>query len=391
MRGLPFSASYQQHVRGVPRLSQTTNARGEDRTMKKIDRKDFLKMSGGLIAGGLTGYVFSGAPFLGLQWLVEWTQDQHVPPGGAESYLKTVCEACGGKCDLAIRMIGDRAVKIETSNSGCPFGQNALQLLYHPERIDAPLKRTGRKGSARASSFEKVTWDEAISEIAKQIKKRIEEQKGNKIAGVSGNRNLSSALLDRLLKAAGSMSAYYEPSGVELERAVLGGNVEYDFNNCDYILSFGARLLEGWGVPSTMHRAFIGWRERGVKLVQADAVRTRTASMADIWLPIKPGTELYLALGIANALRRRGRTAAGPEWNAVVDQYPPEKVAALTGVAAKQIEDVAAGFAAARNPVAVAGRGGERRILLFRRDPRGVRPERCGRKPSGSATRRAAA
>src|SRR4030042_3036585 len=98
--------------------------------MKKIERKDCLKIGGGAIVGGLSGYVFSGAPFLGMQWLIEWTQDQYVPAGGKEEYLKTICEACREKCEMSIRMIGDRAVTIETSKSGCPFRQNALQLLY---------------------------------------------------------------------------------------------------------------------------------------------------------------------------------------------------------------------------------------------------------------------
>ena len=62
--------------------------------MKKIERKDFLKIGGGAVVGGLTGYVFSGAPFLGLQWLVEWTQDQYVPAPGREEYLKSICSAC---------------------------------------------------------------------------------------------------------------------------------------------------------------------------------------------------------------------------------------------------------------------------------------------------------
>ena len=85
-----------------------------------------------------------------------------MPVPGAEAYLKTICAACREKCEMSIRMIGDRAVKIESSNSGCPFSQNALQLLYHPERIDAPLKRTGSKGTAKASAFEKVSWEEAL-------------------------------------------------------------------------------------------------------------------------------------------------------------------------------------------------------------------------------------
>ena len=51
--------------------------------------------------------------------------------------------------------------------------------------------------------------------------------------------------------------------------------------NADFILSFGARLLEGWGTPCAMNKSFVAWKKKGAKLVQADAVRTRTASMAD--------------------------------------------------------------------------------------------------------------
>jgi menaquinone reductase, molybdopterin-binding-like subunit len=326
--------------------------------MKKIERKDFLMMGGGAIAGGLSGYVFSGAPFLGLQGLVEWTQDQHVPAGGAEQYLKAICSACRDKCELSIRMIGDRAVKIETSNSGCPFSQNALQLLYHPERIDAPLKRTGKKGTVKASAFEKVSWDEALGDIAKKMNKMIGDKKGNMIAGVSKNDDLAGALLNRLVKASGSVNAYYEPSLNTLAQAALGGYVDYDFANADFILSFGARLLEGWGSPCAMNKSFLAWKQKGAKLVQADAVRTRTASMADTWLPIKPGTEAALAMGIANCLAKKGRAAGGADWMTVIGQYTPEKAAAITGLKAKQIQDIADAFSRAGNPVAVAGRGG---------------------------------
>ncbi|MBN2159309.1 MAG: molybdopterin-dependent oxidoreductase [Spirochaetes bacterium] len=327
--------------------------------MKKIERKDFLKIGGGAVLGGLTGYVFSGAPFLGMQWLFEWTQDQHVPPGGSESYLKTLCEACPDKCEMSIRMIGERAVKIETSHSGCPFGQNALQLLYHAERIDAPLKRTGKKGTVKASAFERVSWESALKDISVRMNKLIGEKKGHLIAGINKDYNLSAALLDRMLKAAGSSSAFYEPSLKSLTQAALGGYVDYDFANTDYILSFGARLLEGWGSPCAMNRAFVDWKKKGTKLVHVDTIRTRTASIADQWLPIKPGTEAVLALGIANILKRMGRAAGGYDWMAVVNAYTPEKTAEITGLQVKQIEEVANAFARARNPIAVAGRGGK--------------------------------
>lgn len=327
--------------------------------MKKIERKDFLKIGGGAVVGGLSGYVFSGAPFLGLQWLVEWTQDQYVPVPGKEEYLKTMCAACREKCEMSIRMIGDRAVKIESSNSGCPFSQNALQLVYHPERIDTPLKRTGSKGSAKASAFERVSWEEALADISKRMNKLIADKKGNLIAGINKNDNLAAALLDRMVKAAGSGNAYYEPSLNSLTQAALGGYVDYDFRNADFILSFGARLLEGWGSSCSMNKAFIEWKKKGTKLVQVDAVRTRTASIADQWLAVKPGTELILALGIANYLMKKGRATGGADWMAVVGGYTTEKVAALTGLKAKQIEDVAEAFSRAGNPVAVAGRGGK--------------------------------
>ncbi|MBN1497765.1 MAG: molybdopterin-dependent oxidoreductase [Spirochaetes bacterium] len=327
--------------------------------MKKIERKDFLKIGGGAVVGGLTGYVFSGAPFLGLQWLVEWTQDQYVPAPGREEYLKSICSACRAQCEMSIRMIGDRAVKIESSNSGCPFSQNALQLVYHPERIDAPLKRTGSKGTAKASAFEKVTWDEALADISKRMNALIAAKKGNLIAGINKNDNLAAALLDRMVRAAGSSNTYYEPSLNSLTQAALGGYVDYDFTNADYILSFGARLLEGWGSSCSMNRAFVEWKKRGAKLVQADAVRTRTASIADQWLPIKPGTELVLAMGIANYLMRKGRAVGGADWMAVVRAYTTDKVAAMTGLKKQQIEEVAEAFSRARNPIAVAGRGGK--------------------------------
>ncbi|MBP7737330.1 MAG: molybdopterin-dependent oxidoreductase [Spirochaetes bacterium] len=326
--------------------------------MKKIERKDFIMMGGGAVVGGLTGYVFSGAPFLGLQWLVEWTQDQYVPVPGREAYLKTICDACREKCEMSIRMIGDRAVKIESSNSGCPFSQNALQLLYHSERIDAPLKRTGKKGTVKPSAFEKVTWEEALTAVAKKMNSLVAAKKGGLIAGISKNENLTAALLNRLIKSAGSGNSYYEPSLASLSQAALGGFVDYDFSNADYILSFGARLFEGWGTACVMNKALVDMKQKGAKLVQADAVCTRTASLADQWLPVKPGTELILAMGIANCLKKKGRAAGGGDWMAVVDAYTPDKVAALTGLKAKQIEDVANAFAAARSPIAVAGRGG---------------------------------
>lgn len=332
--------------------------------MKKIERKDFLKMAGGAVAGGLVGATVSGSPFDGLQWLVEWTQDQYRPGGGEEKFRQGICGACG--TDISVRMIADRAVKVETANAGCPVCQTLIQFLYHPERVQKPLKRVGGKGSGR---FAPVEWSEAIRDISDKIKNLRAQNKPHAVAAINGTHNqVTGAMMTRLLEAIGSGHVYDEPSfGTLSAKAALltqntEGALDYDFENSDYVLSFGARLFEGWGNQARMHKVLNRWKATGAKFVQVDTLATRTASMAAKWVPVKPGTEAILALGIAYKLiMNYGRAGNLPElgrWPGIND-FNPEKVSALTGVPAAQIDEIAREFANARRAVAVAGRGGQ--------------------------------
>ncbi len=332
--------------------------------MKKIERRDFLKLAGGAVCGGVVGTTLSGAPFLGLQWLVEWSQDQYVPASGEERFVGSVCQACG--TNISIRKIGDRAVKVETANSGCPVCQAMLQVLYHPARIQTPLKRVGGKGSGR---FEAVSWETALNEISGAVTRLRSENKPQAIAAINAAENsISNLLLERLVNAAGSKHVYAEPGfRTASERAVkltqnLDGSLDYDFENADYILSFGARLFEGWGNAARMNRALLQWKERNAKFVMVDTLCTRTAAMADRWVAIKPGTEAILALGIAHQLiNNHGKSANLSDlarWSGI-NEFNPQRVSELTGVPAATIAEVARDFVSAPNAVAVAGRGGQ--------------------------------
>ena len=267
--------------------------------MKKIERKDFLKISGGVLAGGLTGWVFSGAPFLGFQMSVEWTQDQHVPPKGLEKFVSSVNDACPYGCNVTVRKIGERALQLKSDKGLCPSCQISLQLLYHPERIKSPLKRVGAKGTGK---FEPVSWEQALKEISSRLNSLLAEGKGNTIAAINKNESISSIMMDKFVTAAGGKNVYYEAGLKSLTAPVLNGYTDYDFNNTDYILSFGARLIEGWGDIPAIRKSYVDWKKKGVKFVHADTVSTKTASAADRWLPLKPGTEAVLAFGIANYL-----------------------------------------------------------------------------------------
>jgi len=334
--------------------------------MDKLERKDVIKLAGGAVLGTAVGTVFSGAPFLGLQWLVEWTQDQYVPGKGDEKFIASICQSCPAKCNFSIRMMGNRAIKVETSNAGCPVGANALQLLYHPERVRQPLKKVGGKGNSR---FKAVSWDEAIKDISAKIEKIRADKKGAAVAAVNGqNAQLTGQLVERLLKTIGSPNCFTEPGLAALSGAAvkatqnMDGALHYDFENSDYILSFGARLVEGWGEPARMNKVFTGWKARKAKYVQVDTICSRSAAIADQWVPVKAGSEAALALGIAYYLLKMGKGSNAANFGELAKiinaDFTPDKTSLLTGLKPEEIEKLAKDLAAAGNAVAVAGRGG---------------------------------
>ncbi|MCX7677603.1 MAG: molybdopterin-dependent oxidoreductase [Spirochaetes bacterium] len=332
--------------------------------MKKIERRDLFKIAGGAVAGGLVGTTVSFAPFDALQWLVEWTQDQYRPEGGEEKFRPSVCPTCG--TDISVRLIGERAVKIETANAGCSVCQTLIQLLYHPERIQRPLKRVGEKGSGR---FAPIEWDEAILDIANKIKWLRIQNKANMIAAIDGsNCPVTRAVWERFCGAIGTGHLYCEPTFDELSSVAVrvsqnvNGTIDYDFENSNYVLSFGARLFEGWGNHARMHRLLNMWKANNTTIVQIDSLATRTASLATKWIPVKPGTEIFLALGIAYKLiMNYGKGGNLPElarWNGLND-FAPDKVSEITGVPVEKIDEISREFANASRAVAVAGRGGK--------------------------------
>jgi len=265
--------------------------------MKKLERKDFLKIAGGTVVGGLSGFVFSGAPFRGYQSLVEWTQDQYVPKKGIEKYFSTICTACPYQCSITAKTAGDRIVRINSSSASCPIGQNALQLLYHPERLKKPLKRVGKKGN---SSFVEISWEEAIKAISAKINKTIDEKNRDKIVAINKEDNISAKALKRLLLSIGSNHTYIESNLHSIENSIFNGNIKYDFEKTDYILNFGAEILNGWGNESSILKSFSNWKKKKVSHIHIGTNRTASASHADKWIAIKPGTEGILAIGIAN-------------------------------------------------------------------------------------------
>lgn len=339
----------------------------------KIDRRCFLSLG----IGAAAGTVLSPLPWKSMDDSSIWSQNwpwTPVPPDGEATHEDSTCTLCPGGCGITIRKIDNRVIKIEGRkghpvNGGgiCSLGLSGAQLLYSPTRLKGPMMKVN-------GTFQKISWDEAISAVAEKLIDLRLQGKSHTVACISGSpRGTVPNLFKRFLDVYGSPNFLY-PSSFEDSYAQLSKKTHgqkalpgFDFENADYILSFGSGIIEGWGSPVRMSRANSNWKSRHVKLVQVEPRLSNTAAKSDKWLPIKPGTEAVLALGIAYVILRESlynqdfinnRTVGFPEWReGVLETYHPARVSGITGIDLKTINTIGLEFARAGKPLAVCGRG----------------------------------
>lgn len=342
----------------------------------KIGRRSFLS----LIVGGAAGTALTPMSLKLTDDIAIWTQsfkgfpnEVPVPKDGAATYEKSVCTLCPGGCGISVRKIGDRAVKIEgqtghpVNNGGlCNLGLSGLQLLYGPWRVKSPLKKVDDK-------WQEISWKQALSEISGKLGTIREKGQAHQVAGLTGSsKNTVGQLLERFLTAFGSPNFFALPDSedaLELATSRMLGQKAipgFDLENSSYVMSFASNLLEGWGSPVRMFQANSFWQERGAELIQVESRLSNTAAKADRWIPINPGTESELALGMAYIIIRDDlyddknvsrSTTFGDFKKFLKKNYTPSKVARLTGVDEPTIEKLATDFARASRPLALCGRG----------------------------------
>ena len=362
----------------------------------KIDRRGFLTLG----VGAATGIVVTPLPWKLTDDLSIWTQNwpwTPVPPDGEKNYAKSVCSLCPGGCGISVRKVEDRAVKIEgieghPVNDGgiCILGLSGLQTLYGPTRVKQPLMRSGNRGEGR---WKKVDWDTALAEMTRRLADIRENGQAHTVACVAGSdQGTVPQLLKRFLTAYGSSNFIRTPSirdSYELTFKTMQGSeaaAGFDLFNSDFVLSFGSGVIEGWGSPVYMFRVNSELRGKG-KVVQIEPRLSNSAAKSDKWVPINPGTEAVLALGMVHEIIKEslynkefvGKYAAGFEsWEDakgqkqkgfkdwVLENYWPASVANITGVKPAVIHELAVGFAKASKPVALCGRGqGNTPVSLF--------------------------
>ncbi len=351
----------------------------------KLSRRDFLKMGGGIGVGIALGGGF-------WKWGQPPPSSKLLPPG-IEKWVPTVCGQCLGGCGILVRMIDGWATNIignplHPINRGalCPKGIAALQGLYDPDRIRSPLKRIGKRGEGR---WQPISWKEAIQEISNQLRELRENGEPHKLVVLGGRyRGLMRLLWERFLEVYGSpnyIDNQFRWDGIPMEGLFLTQGIHtlftFDFENVKYLLSFSAPLLDSYWFPIHALKAFGQFRrgrtgQRG-RLVQIEPRLSITGMKADEWIPIQPGTEGILALGIAHMIIKEGlydkefvlkNTFGFENWvdskeqthigfhDFVLSEFPPQRVSSKTGIPIDTIIRLSREFATNQPSLAIGYR-----------------------------------
>ena len=341
----------------------------------KIARREFI----GLIAGAAAGAALGGGSGRAFGNALSSANQPIYPPSGPEQFALSVCNACSGGCGVRARRIGDRIVRIDGNPldpiSGgrlCAKGQAALQLLYHPDRLRGPMRRSGPRGSLQ--SFRPATWDQAITEIAGRLRSLRDEQRPESLVLLrGGGHDTDTRVARRFLQAFGSPNDIALDRGNEASSLALyltqgvRGTPAPDLRAADYVLSLGSEFLETPNAPVYTSRAYGDFRQthtaRRGKFVQADPRLSITAAAADEWIPIRPQTHALLALGLAAAIVEEGlydrefvdersigfEDEHGEGLRSILrKQFSLERVSAETGVSVNVILRIARELAGAR-------------------------------------------
>ena len=272
----------------------------------------------------------AGASVSSLAWLADLVHAEPVAGGAAQAapgVTRTIqcgCPAhnCGGRCLLTLQVRDGIIVSIESDERpsdtlaapqlrACVRGRAYRHRQYHPDRLLRPLKRTGARGEGK---FEPISWDEALDRVSAELT-RVKKAYGNAAIFVpygsgSASQTNGRAAAQRLLNLfGGSLGHYNNYSWAAMARATetvygtqVTGNQRQDWVNAKYILMWGwnpSEMRDGTNTEFYLRAA----REKGARIVCIDPRHTMSAlSLADEWIPIKPGTDAAMMSAMAHVM-----------------------------------------------------------------------------------------
>ena len=289
--------------------------------------------------------------------------------------VASTCWECSAKCGSLITVGDDgRVTKIMPNTKSpvskgafCVKGMRALpEWTYHPDRLTHPLRRLGERGSGR---WERISWDEALNEMADKMTAIRTQYGPTALAGAVGGAAFSRGpVMALLMRSIGSPNWMINQDLCGGCRAVSDRITGLSMTNGEDIENAACILVVGRNPMSADPVQWIAIKKakaRGASLIVIDPFRTNAAELADLWLQPKPGTDAAIAMAMMQQMIAQNRYDAAfvEQWchgfdalTERVRRYTPELAASLTGLAASDIRK-AADLYAAGPAVFVSGHG----------------------------------
>ncbi len=341
--------------------------------MKKVTRRDFLKF--GFTSAAVVGF---GGALSGCFSPPPESSKKIMRTAGKPVTVASTCLLCPAGCGILGEVIDGRVIEItgnpkHPNNRGkiCSRGHAGLNVLYDPDRLLYPLKRSGARGEGRWS---RISWDQALEEISRRLAELRRREKSEALwveMGAPGSKELLA--LD-FLKALGSPTVFSDSEFLDQNRA-MGQALTWgsestvsDAAQSRYILNFGANPYEN-------HEQYIYLAQRIVeaqvanaaKLVTFDVRLSNTAGKSHEWYRVNPGTDGVVALAMAQHILQQGlqdkefltrwTNVPLPKLAEHLAQYTPEQAEKVSGVKAADIHRLALEFAQTKPAVTLTGRG----------------------------------
>jgi thiosulfate reductase/polysulfide reductase chain A len=319
----------------------------------KLTRRAFLKATGAAV----------GALSLNHN-LLDFTQWARASQAAPVDRIPTFCVGCGNRCSIFAFVKNGRLWKVEgnpeaNGNLGvvCPKGHGYLHDLYNPDRVRGPLKRVG-------DQFKPISWEQAYKEIAQKINLLLLDAGPQSIFWVNyPESNYAYAL--RLMHALGSPHYFTHGSTCFTARnagwvTTVGELPSVDLSYARYIMIIGRN--PAGAIDLAQVKKIVEAKGKGAKIVVVDPRHSETAILADDWLPIKPGTDLALLLGMINVMVKEElydrkfvaeKTVGFEQLQDEIINYPPEWAARVCEIPAQTIVRITREMAQAKPKVLI--------------------------------------
>lgn len=292
--------------------------------------------------------------------------------------IRTICGNCHNNCGVIALVQDGVVIGLEGDpehpfNMGaiCAKGQAFIDVLYSPDRLQAPMKLVGERGSGQ---WERIEWEEAYQTIADRLAELKEQYGPESLLYCKGApvQNIVPNSFTELFSRYGSPNSInagnlcFVPRVVAL-RTTYGFRDEEDYENTDLIINWGAnpcasmrpasyKCFEKKGFLSSIFDA----KERGVPFIVIDPVFTETASKATEWIPINPATDQAMALAMINHIIDKDLydhefvenwCGGFEELSAFIKDYTPEWAEGVCGVSSEKIVEIAELYATTEKAV----------------------------------------